>query len=163
MGSTQGDFTAYTVSQARSDLFGGEDAFHDGRRCPCCDQMVKLYHRRLNSGMAAALVWLVRTSKGGEYLHVPTVAPRHVVRIAGEFARLVYWGLIEAMPNDDTAKTHSGYWRPTAAGAAFVWESSCVPTHALIYNQSCRGFSDEQFTLRGALDGGPFDYEELMS
>lgn len=152
----------YTVAEARERLFGNKAIFRKGQRCPCCDQSVKLYSRRLNSGMAAALVWLVRTSNDGEYLHVPTIAPRHVIRIAGEFARLVYWKLIEDKPNQVTSKTHSGFWRPTEDGIDFVRKYLNVPTHAYIYNGRCRGVSDKTFNVHRALDGGPFDYQELM-
>ena len=160
----QGDLfgrTEQTVRAARERLFS-DDVFSSGSNCPCCGQFVKLYARRLNAGMVAGLIWIVRASIDGAFVHLPSKAPRQVVAIAGEFARLEHWGLVQQEPNADTGKTHSGSWRPTRLGIDFAMQRVKVPTHVLLFNQSVYGFKKETFGVIKALERGRFNYRELM-
>jgi len=135
----------------------------DGCECPCCGQNCKLYRRKLNSAMAAGLVWLVgEYGRTGQWVDIPNLAPRFLIKTGGQFSILVHWGLIEQKINEDTSKRCSGLWRPTPAGQGFVLRGSAVPRHVFLYNNTCDGFSDERTTVIEALSDR-FDYAELMA
>lgn len=154
-----------TLHEARERLFASP-SFKTGsgrHECPCCGQNVKLRNRRLNSGMAATLCWLVREfANTQDWINVQARAPRFALR-GREVSRLALWGLTEAKANHDNPKQRdSGLWRPTPLGIDFVCGAVQVPTHARTFNRKCVSLSDEFLTIREALSGGPFDYEELM-
>ena len=128
--------------------------------CPVCKQNCKIYRRKLNSGMAATLCWLV-SEYHGVWIDVPRVAPRFVLK-SNEHGKLVHWGLIKQKPNlDDLTKKTSGIWMPTERGILFAEGRIEVPSHVLLFDNTFHGFSEEQTTIREAL-GNRFNYEELM-
>ena len=128
--------------------------------CPVCKQNCKIYRRKLNSGMAATLCWLVSVSQGN-WIDIPNTAPRFVLK-SNEHGKLVHWGLVEQQPNlDDPTKRTSGIWRPTPMGILFAEGSITVPSHVLLFDNKFHGFSEENTTIHGAL-GNKFNYEELM-
>lgn len=148
-----------TLAEAREKLMntlGGS-----GTHCPCCDQFVKLYKRKLNSTMAAGVCWLA-TESGVErqWVSVSERAPRWVVSTR-QLATVEHWGLIESKPNVDESKRCSGIWRITLRGVRFVRGEIGVPKHVYLYNARLRGFSDEWTTVHEAL-GDAYDYAELM-
>jgi len=133
----------------------------EGINCPCCGQLVKIYKRKLNSGMAAALVWLVGEFKRTQdWIDIPAKAPRHVIK-SREHGRLVHWGLIEQKPNEDSAKKTSGLWRPTLLGVDSVEGTVSVRSHVFLLNNEMQGFSDSSVFIKDAL-GSDFNYAELM-
>lgn len=141
--------TELSVSQARAAL---NDALVTGEAsvCPCCDQFVKLYRRKLNAGMAVSLVKLFR-SVGTSYAHVPSTVGRE----SADQALLRYWGLLE----EDGSRT--GYWRVTALGEQFVLGKVTVRSHVLLYNGRFLGLDGEQVTIQECL-GEKFSYLELI-
>ena len=109
----------------------------DGCVCPVCDQFCKLYKRKLNSGMTATLCWIVK-EYCGEWINVPELAPRHVIK-SNEHGKLVHWGLLESRPNnDDSTKKESGFWRPTKLGINFVHRLCKVPSHVYSHELDSR-------------------------
>jgi hypothetical protein len=86
-------------------------------------------------------------------------------RIAGDHAKLRYWGLIEESREvvPDHGRT-SGWWRITELGEQFVKCEVDVPRHALIYDGRLLRLDADQgrITIRTAL-GKRFDYQTLMS
>jgi len=148
-----------TLADARAQVIAGLD---EGTTCPCCQQFCKEYKRRLNAGMAAALIWIVRQFEAtGQWINVPKEAPRFVLRTK-EYGTLKHWRLIESKPNvDDETKRTSGEWRPTEQGIAFVHMRIRVPSHVYLYNNQVRGWADKQVTIAQCL-GKKFSYRELM-
>lgn len=140
----------HTVAQARAKL---RDALVAGESstCPCCDQFVKLYRRKLNAGMAHSLITLLRAS-GTQWAHVPSVTGRQ----SSEEAKLRYWELIEAHPE------RSGYWRVTELGEQFVLGRATVPSHVLLYNNRFLGLDGDSVSIVQCL-GEKFSYAELMA
>jgi len=133
-----------------------------GIECPCCRQFCKIYKRKLNSGMARSLIWLVRTYlRGKDWINVPKRAPGYVVSNR-DYAKLAHWELIEQMPNTDPTKRTSGMWRPTQGGIDFVFGRISVAARVHLYNNEVVGFSSKRTTIEEAL-GDKFDYQELMS
>lgn len=99
-----------TIHEAKKQL---RENWEQGVECPCCTQFVKLYHRKLNTGVTLFLIGLYKLDpNGGEYFHAKQV----LEKIGGfttsrDYAILEHWKLIEAMPNDgDESKRTSGYW-----------------------------------------------------
>lgn len=135
-----------------------------GVNCPCCGQFVKLYKRKLNSGMAYGLIQVFKLSqeKDGGWFHINELLERKIASSQLEIPRLQYWRLVEQKENvDDPTKKHTGFWRLTDRGHAFAIGQIYVKKHVYIFNGKCFGFSSEDTTIQEAL-GDKFDYEELM-
>jgi hypothetical protein len=137
--------------------------------CPCCTRRVKMFKRKLNSGMASILVWIYRvTPTMGDdegWLHVTKTLLEHRSNaVAKEYSKLRFWGLLEPRPKglEDREKRGSGYWRITQKGRAFCRGEVSVPRHAYIFDNQLFGHGSEETTLREAL-GDRFDWDELMS
>jgi hypothetical protein len=134
----------------------------EGIECPCCGQLCKVYKRKLTSAMAAWLIWLVRIyQRDGRWVHV-TEHRRGSTGGGGDYAKLVYWGLIEQMSQQgEPEKRSSGYWRPTDRGIDFVHARVHLRSHVLVFDGDVRGFEGELLGIREAL-GKRFRYDELM-
>jgi hypothetical protein len=83
-----------------------------------------------------------------------------------EWAKLMFWGLVEEAPEDvadkmfDGAKS-TGFWRVTEAGRAFVRRLAAVPKYIHLYNGIFLGFSGGRINIDQALSD-KFNYTELM-
>jgi len=128
----------------------------EGIECPCCGQYAKVYRRKLNSGMAEWLLWLVKQSRVASWVDIRDSSVR-----GGDYGKLTHWGLIQHMANVDPAKRGSGFWRPTDKGIAFAERRVSVPSHVFLYNNQVIGFSDSPCSIVDAL-GKKFDYTMLM-
>lgn len=145
----------------RSTLAEGKawlrERLDDGAACPVCTQFAKVYRRKINSGMARALILLHR--QGGGFHHLSSLA-----RFTHEGGQLLWWGLIEEEPpgvRDDGGR--SSWYRITARGTAFVQNRLLVAKYALIYDGRLLGMDDsEQASIVDAL-GTRFNYQELMA
>lgn len=84
-----------TIEYAREWL---RERLHDGATCPACTQHVQLYKRKLNSGMAKALIQIYRHA-GQEWTRVQDMpnAPK-----GGDYAKLRFWDLL--IPRADRAQ-----------------------------------------------------------
>ena len=144
----------------------------DGTTCPVCDQHAQRYKRTLNSGIARWLMVLARLSPRHSAKWVST---RDVICYAaslktfgsslgsGEAPSLLpFWDLIETRPNDDPSKRHSGFWRPTPKGHAFVAGEITVPRKVVVYNNGLERLEGPETSIKKAL-GKKFNYDELMS
>lgn len=132
----------------------------EGVPCPCCTQFAKVYRRKINSGMARALITLYRTSLMDPSRHY------HLTRLAPwthEGGQLAWWGLIT---QDDPLREdggQSGWWRITPGGVEFAQNRLLVPKYAEIYDgRLLRLNGDEQAGIMDAL-GRKFNYAELMA
>ncbi len=160
-----------TVSMAARPLF--EKAFTDEpANCPCCQQLVKVYERKITSGMARAIILIYRHSKNdpswplqSPWLHVDRllVTERAPTGVRGDYHKLRFWGLLEqkAERRDDDSP-RNGFWRITTLGAGFVRDGVAVPGRAIIYNGECLGLEGASVTIKDAI-GTKFNYAELMA
>jgi hypothetical protein len=132
-----------------------------GTHCPVCSKFVKVYRRRLNSGMARFLIKLVQRYK---------VYPRYYTmrelypsdnKAASDGSYLIHWGLIEKTEQANLAQAPSGSYRPTDKGLRFFHNNEFVPTHVHLLNNEVVGWSDKHANIKTAL-GSKFNYEELM-
>lgn len=133
-----------------------------GVTCPCCNQLAKRYHRRIPGTALRMLIDFSRDKRpANQYVHCPT---RFGIRWkgGGDWAKLRYWGLIEAMPNDDAAKRASGYWRITERGYEALRTNALVPTHVVLYDGKPQAFGDRRERLY-TLAKMSFDFSALMA
>lgn len=147
-----------TMKEARKIL---ARSIMEGADCPCCGKYVKVYKRKLNSGMASVLLRFVR-------LHGQKYDPEkwvHIHDVFGGYGQdhrdwplLRHWGLIEQRTG---AENSSGYWRPTKNGLAFAFGDILVPAYVYLYTNTPTGFSDVFTDIRESL-GDKLNYEELL-
>ncbi len=141
------------------------DTWRNGTMCPCCQQRVKLYKRNMNAAKACAIIYIYKiyNELGREWIKVADEFIARKLNPANlEYAKLAYWGLIEAKPNtDDPTKKDSGYWKITELGVRFVKGEVVVHEYTLVYNGEVRKMSDTKLDIRKAL-GKKFNYTELM-
>ena len=154
-----------TLEGAKDRLFQNMDHTSPPRICPCCDQVVKIYRRKLHVTMARGLIWIYRKWFGsGSWVHIAQ-APGQIAH-GGDVAKLQFWDLITEQPGkDDGAKRTSGYWMPTATGREFVTNNQYyVPKYIYIYNNNLLQTSTENINIEQALGPeGRFHYQQLMS
>ena len=136
-----------------------------GGYCPCCDRWGKVYRHSISGLNAKALLWMCANTKGNDpWIHMPTKAPRDVMR--STFALLRWWGLIQRMYvepeiGEDQETKHSGYWKVTDLGWQFARGRLQVPKYVYLYNDARQGMSDETTHIRDCF-GKKFNYSELM-
>ena len=159
-----------------------------GVACPVCDQYVRIYMRKLNSGMALFLIGLYKLymeNRGYDpigfhpvnsvFRGAPIFPPdkfyqnKEVFEIMNlkltslDYSVLKHFNLIEPRISE-TGKKDSGYWKLTYKGKDFIGYIGTPPTspkHVFLYNNKRQGFSDETITIKEAL-GSKFDFDELM-
>ncbi len=117
-----------TLQEARDAVKAGRSA---GIVCPCCDQLVKVYRRKLNLQMARALYWMSRTPAG--HYQDMTEAPADIIRNR-EYSRLALWMLAEPEPGRNHVGSKRGRWRLTHEGRLFVDGVIRVPEAVYVLN-----------------------------
>lgn len=149
-----------TIDEAKKHLRAN---WQKGVDCPCCGQLVKLYKRPMASTMARGLIELYKLDRKhpNQYFHIRQIG--NVVVGGGDFAKLVYWGLIVEQQKDesDDTKRTSGFWAITQKGRDFVNVKITVPSHVNVFDGKTFGFSEKHVTIQHAL-GKKFNYAELM-
>lgn len=134
----------------------------EGTTCPCCNQHVREYRRKLNSTMARGLIWLVSEyMRTQDWVHVNSTGPDWLIKAGGTLQTLHHWGLIIRKVNTDPKKRTSGYWMPTVDGINFARNKITVPGAVFLYNNEVQGFEDTKISILDAL-GEHFDYHELI-
>lgn len=135
---------------------------NEGGHCPVCDRWGKIYKRPINRSMAASLAWLCNATPDEDgWVNVAGTAPKWLIR-TNQLSTLKWWGLVERLDSDDAKKKHSGMWKVTATGRAFVMQGTRIPKYVFTYNDDVEGFGAETVTLRGCFKDS-FDYEEVMN
>ena len=151
-----------TIKEVKSYL---REKFGDGARCPCCGQFVKLYKRKLNSGMTLFLIGLYNLSKHkkGAYFKNQTIMKKMNINTSSlDYSIIKHFGLMEEEKNDLTDKKNSGYWRITQKGIDFVSQKIEVPSHVHLYNNKVLGFSDTKTNVVKSV-GSKFNFDELLN
>lgn len=128
----------------------------EGVDCPACTQHVKLYKRKVNSGMAVSLIKLYRAAGLGWQHIATTLENRHA-----DEAKLRYWGLMEEGDERREDGGRAGWWRVTEKGRDFVLGHITVPKYARVFDARLFRLEGEEVGIREAL-GDKFDYNELM-
>ena len=142
-----------TIAEAKQHL---RKNFKTGTKCPCCNKYVKAYKRKLNSGIARALIIMYKLNAyNGHYVHVQNEFAKLKLRATTmDYAYAEKWGLI-----DDGYKI--GTWTLTHKGKLFVKNQSYLPDHCLVYNGNVYSWSKDLICIEDALTTS-FDYQEMM-
>ena len=133
--------------------------------CECCGGNIKLY--RYSLGVAAKiLVWMLRHSEVGEWVHVPSAKFSDATMNGGDYAKFQMWGLIEPHPErppEESGMKSSGMWRLTPFGRSFALNQTTAPSH--VFNEVPGGFlcvdDRVKVTIVEALARN-FNYYDLM-
>jgi hypothetical protein len=90
-------FLGESLASARRRVRQGRD---EGMDCPCCDQWVQRYQRRIYATVAREMIrcHLAMPTGPGGWVHISTILGPSGHGGGGDFAKLVYWGLAEEMP-----------------------------------------------------------------
>ena len=158
----QGDLFGPLFTEVKIEFWetlesGGE------RDCPCCGRFAKIYKRKLNSGMARALIWVWKRN-GLSWFNLESEL-RYLIKAepktprSGDPAKLCYWELLDRAVKEN--KGSPGDFRVTPKGERFAKNQIRVPRHVFVYDTRRRGFSDEGTDVEDAL-GNHFDWSELM-
>jgi hypothetical protein len=160
------ELDAMTVAQARAFL----KQRMDGRRCPCCTRVVKLYRRYITTSMAISLAEIYRYFKQHpevEWLHVQNhlgEMKSHGAR-GGDVSKLRFWGLLERKMGDarKDGSAKVGLYKLTDLGREFVRGNTRVPKYVYLFGnmQYPAPPGDPSVSFREAI-GEKFDYSRLM-
>lgn len=134
-----------------------------GTTCPCCRKHVQFYRRKFNVRMALSLIYLYRATRNNaeSWVHISGHCVREYGFIPGDHAKTIWWGLLERKPTEDEGKKHSGFYRLTEKGRAFVERRHRIRPYAVEYMSEVEYFTGEPIYIDDALTAR-FDYAELM-
>lgn len=140
-------------------------AMKEGRRCPVCNQTVKMMRKNIDSSMAYYLIKLYRITHDNplqSWFHVSKDI-KVSYEVGGRFAKLRFWGLIEEKPKDITDdKRTSGMWRISEKGKLFVEGGCTVKKYVKLYNMRFYGFDGDEQNIEQVIKN-KFSYNELMA
>lgn len=126
--------------------------------CPCCQRMARRYARRFHREMAVFLVYLVRAfAAKADWHELRSLIPggRSSPKASTDGSYLVQWGLVKRHPK------HTGIYRPTDAGIAFVHGQTAAPKIAWVYGGRAVSFSRERCYITEVL-GDRIDVLEML-
>lgn len=148
-----------TIAESKQFL---KKNYDKGCICPACGQFVKLYKRKLNSGMAVTLIHMYNYNAYA-WINVKDFLREKKLRNNHDWTLLKYWGILEEKPGKPGhgGKT-LGEWRITNKGREFVLNRLSVPKRILIYNSQFQGFDTDITSIINSL-GEKFIYRELMN
>jgi hypothetical protein len=136
----------------------------EGAICPCCDRFGKVYARSINNSMATTLRWMYDYAKihgSDTWINMRTDSPIESVASC-EYARLVWWHVIEKKPIDVVSKKKStGIYRITKLGIDFIEGRALIPKNIFLHNDELLGESEEMTDFVSCLKDS-FDYQKLM-
>jgi hypothetical protein len=128
--------------------------------CPCCNRLVKIYKRKLNSGMAQELISLYMLSRNDfetKFYHHTQFAKVS----GGELSKLTHWGLVSEKQSTINDEKTSGFWGITQKGIEFVENKIQVHKYIYLLDAELISHSEETTNITESL-GNKFSYYELM-
>ena len=154
-----------TLGEAKARVQANIDR---GLRCPCCGRMAKRYARKINSGLARALILIYKVSQeccedGAGWPWVKVVPALKALEENAnelEYSKLYHWYFIE--PRTGHSRGNDGFWRMTEDGVAFVTGAIQTARVAYVLDGVCVGFAEDDYTTIHRALGDHFDYDELM-
>ena len=129
-----------------------------GVTCPACTQLAKVYRRKINTGMAHALIEMFKHARR-DWFYLPEITSRWQGR---DEAGLRYWGLIEEAKEARPDGGRAGWWRVTEQGEQFIRCRARVFKYARVYDGRCLGLDGDPVSIRESL-GEKFDYDAMMA
>ena len=129
-----------------------------GCDCPACEQFVKEYRRKLNSGMARSLIEMYKRGGTRRWVDVP----EELDSKSREEGKLVAWKLIKPHPDTRDDGGAIGLYKVLRKGERFVLSEITIESHARFFNKKCLGLEGKQVSIQECL-GKHFNYAELMA
>lgn len=130
--------------------------------CPHCGRYAQVYKRHIHATIARQMIMLFEQGgHSGKYIHAANLIPDGQSG-AGDLSKAKYFGLIQAMPENNEAKKSSGYWTLTDAGLQFVKGKLDIPEYALVFDDKVVGVSQDKIFISDALKSGGFHYNDLI-
>ena len=137
------------------------DKYDVGFRCKCCNQLVKRYHRPLNSNMAYALLLLYKSGIR-DWVKVESWLIDNGHQRCGDFSKLVHFGLLDKLEgNREDGSPRNGYYRLNGRSILFCENKLKVPRIAVILNGEFQKFEGANVGITDCLNK-KFDYQSLM-
>jgi hypothetical protein len=138
-----------SLAQAQEEL---RAKVQGGTTCPGCGQHAQVYRRRLNSGMAFALVLLASEARKQpqEAYHVRNLLLRHGFH-TGDYCYLVHWNVLSRRKPQGEEQYPTGFFRLTSKGRAFALGQRELPSAVWLYGEQVLGFSPERVGVERAL------------
>ncbi len=153
-----------TIEEAKKHL---DKNMHLGANCPCCNQTVKRYSRKITTNMAYALFLFNKFTQGNtnEFIHFENCLKAAYIPSGDctDFPKLRFWGLIEGKRDTkkDDGNPRNGYYRITEKGMLFLKGEESVHERVNIFNNQFYGHEGNFVTFKECL-GSKFNYDELM-
>ncbi len=124
-------------------------------------QTVKMYSRKINSGMVLFLIGLYKLTKqnGREFFTNKEVM--EIMELSAtslDYSVLKHFGLMFEKTNTETKKRKSGHWMITNLGTDFIENKASVIENVLLYNNKVNGFEGKSIFVKEITD---FNYQEL--
>lgn len=154
-----------TVAEVRKYL---EENAREGVTCPCCNQFVKVYKRKITSSQCLALINLYKLSAVEDRFYHLTEFRKGVADTgSNDFSKLKFYGFIDKKELSESerlkgAKRASGYYRINDLGKRFVECKSTVKEYMFIFDDHFKGFAGKEISIIEALNN-KFNYKELMN
>lgn len=154
---------SYTIAELKAQLFSHYD--EEGSHCPVCGHYVKLYHRKLTSTMAIALIYIYRyfvLHPEKKWVHIEKLFKNIKDIPAHDTSVLRHWGLLEKKGTmKEDGNPDCGYYGITEKGKLFVNNKATVKKHVNLYNNEVVDFEGDEIRIEDALSQ-KFHYNELM-
>lgn len=153
-----------SLRQCKAEL---AEKWHAGIKCPCCQQQVKLWPTILNAGIVSPLVTVYANiwhASPAVFVHIDRHMESHRLHTSHTHAKARWWGLLEASGAGLTdGNPHSGCYRLTEKGIAFIRGTERVSERVLLFNNRFFGFDGRtDWSVVDAL-GKAFNYDEMMA
>ena len=135
----------------------------DGAVCPACEQVVKVYRRKLNASMGRALIAMHQGTYMGEFVHLfRFLGDRGVPH--SDAALLRFWGLLEEQDGErEDGNPRAGFYTITPRGRLFAQGKIAMRSHGFFHNGACLHLDYDKLVGIRAVLGSKFDYDELMA
>jgi hypothetical protein len=142
-----------------------KQVFKKGKQvaCPCCEQTVKSYRRKISGSTARALIIISKNIEGEFHLEDTLKNLNLLAECRSDFPKLRYWGLIAQLQGKrEDGSSRNGHYRITEAGKMFIRNKHSIQKYMHIYNNEPFKASGEHMYITDCL-GEKFSYEELIS
>lgn len=104
----------------------------EGVQCPCCDQLAKVYRRRITPAMVGVMIELGRRHKAGA--RWVKIGRGGIQTPGGDYGWLVWWNMIECLPGErEDGSNRVGMWKLTDTGYAFLRDNLRVRRYVYVY------------------------------
>lgn len=109
---------------------------HKGITCPCCNQFVKAYKRKIRHSLAYGLINLFMIHETNEF-HLEDELRRLDLKniVRSDFPKLRFWNLIEKIKGKrDDGSSKNGFYKITQLGRRFVFNEVAIPKYIFLQN-----------------------------